>query len=149
MTSLPSKQTRGMTGRPGAWLWALLALTVVRWIVAAKAPLVPDESYYWIWSQVPQASYYDHPPMVALFIRAGTLLTGNNPLGIRFLGPAAIAASTLLLADAAERFQQNRQQVGLWTGCLFNATLMAGVGGILATPDLPQLFFWKIGRAHV
>ncbi len=128
------------------WLLALLALTLVRWLVAGIAPLAPDEAYYWLWSEVPQASYYDHPPMVALFIRAGTLIAGNTPLGIRLMGPAAIAAITLLLADAAQRLLKpafGLERVGLWSGLLFNATLMAGVGGILATPDLPQLLFWS------
>jgi len=131
---------------PRAWLLALLALTALRWLVAAIAPLAPDEAYYWLWSEVPQASYYDHPAMVALFIRAGTLIAGPTPLGIRLLGPAAIAAITLLLADAAHKLlgsAQGRERVGLWTGLLFNATLMAGVGGILATPDVPQLLFWS------
>ena len=109
-------------------------------------PPVPDEAYYWLWSEVPQASYYDHPAMVAVFIRIGTLIAGPTPLGIRLLGPAAAAVMTLPLADAAHQLQgfaPGRQRVGLWTALLFNATLMAGVGGILATPDLPQLLFWS------
>lgn len=88
---------------PRPWLLALLALTALRYLVAAVAPLAPDEAYYWLWSEVPQASYYDHPAMVALFIRAGTMIAGPTPLGIRLLGPAAIAAITLLLADAAQK----------------------------------------------
>lgn len=131
---------------PRPWLLALLALTALRWLVAAISPLAPDEAYYWLWSEVPQASYYDHPAMVALFIRVSTLIAGPTPLGIRLLGPAAIAAITLLLADAAHHLlgpALGRERVGLWAGLLFNATLMAGVGGILATPDLPQLLFWS------
>lgn len=160
MNSLPARRGvstapyRSIYGRvpaqrfclPRPWLLALLTLTALRWLVASIAPPVPDEAYYWLWSEVPQASYYDHPAMVAVFIRIGTLIAGPTPLGIRLLGPAAMATMTLLLADAAHQLQGSapgRQRVGLWTALLFNATLMAGVGGILATPDLPQLLFWS------
>ena len=36
-------------------------------------PLSPDEAYYWVWSHALAAGYLDHPPMVALWVRAGTL----------------------------------------------------------------------------
>ena len=52
---------------------ALAALTLVRLVVAATVPLSPDETYYWVWSRALAAGYLDHPPMVALWLRAGTL----------------------------------------------------------------------------
>jgi hypothetical protein len=63
-------------------LWALLAVTALRLLVAALVPLAPDEAYYWVWSRALQPGYLDHPPMVALFIRAGTLLAGEGAFGI-------------------------------------------------------------------
>ena len=51
---------------------ALAVLTAVRLLVAACTPLSPDEAYYWVWSQVLQPGYLDHPPMVALWIWLGT-----------------------------------------------------------------------------
>ena len=71
----------------GTWLLALLALTILRLTLATTIPLAPDEAYYWLWSRHLQPGYYDHPPMVALFIRAGTLLAGPTAFGIRLLGP--------------------------------------------------------------
>jgi 4-amino-4-deoxy-L-arabinose transferase-like glycosyltransferase len=123
------------------WLAALLALTALRLAVAALVPLAPDEAYYWVWSRGLQAGYLDHPPMVALFIRAGTLLAGETPLGIRLLGPLSVALASLLLARAGDALFPGRA-VGLWAAVLFNATLVAGLGGVLMTPDLPLLLFW-------
>lgn len=122
-------------------LWLLLAVTALRLAVAAFVPLAPDEAYYWVWSRSLQGGYLDHPPMVAWFIRAGTLLAGEGAFGIRLAGPLAIAVASLLLARAADAlFPQHRP--GIWAAALFNATLLVGVGGILATPDLPLLVFW-------
>ena len=119
----------------------LAALTGLRLVVAALLPLTPDEAYYWVWSRALAPGYVDHPPMAALWIRAGTTLIGETPLGVRLLGPLAAALSTLLLVDAAERLLPGRR-AGLIAGALWNATLLVGAGSIVMTPDAPLLLFW-------
>ena len=120
---------------------ALAALTVVRLVFAAMLPLSPDEAYYWVWSRALASGYVDHPPMVALWIRLGTALLGETSLGVRLLGPVAVAAGTVMLADAAERLFPNGR-AGLVAGALWNATLLMGAGSITMTPDTPLLLFW-------
>lgn len=124
--------------------WAiagLVLLTALRLWVAAAVPMVPDEAYYWVWSRSLAAGYLDHPPMVALWIRAGTGIFGQGPLGVRFLGPVSAAVGSVLLWDAVERLFP-RRRAGLAAAALFNATLLMGVGTVLMTPDTPLLFFW-------
>lgn len=127
-----------------AALAALAALTALRLALAAALPLTPDEAYYFTWSQHLQAGYLDHPPMVALWIRLGTALLGDNPLGIRLLGPLAAALGSLALYDAGNRLLPG-QRFGLRASAFLNATLMLGAGCILMTPDTPLLFFWTLG----
>ena len=88
------------------WLAALAALTALRLVVAAVTPLAPDEAYYWVWSRDLQGGYLDHPPMVALFIRAGTLMVGENVLGVRLMGPLSLALGSVLLALISGRWMQ-------------------------------------------
>ncbi|MDE8348202.1 MAG: glycosyltransferase family 39 protein [Acidocella sp.] len=128
------------------WLLALGVLTAVRLLMAALLPLSPDEAYYWIWSVHLQAGYFDHPPMVAYWIRAGTMLCGTSAFGVRLLGPLAAAAGSLLLWDAGERLFPNRH-AGVTAAALFNATLITGVGSVLMTPDTPLIFFWTASIA--
>ena len=120
---------------------ALLALTLLHLAVAAVTPLVPDETYYWVWSRALAAGYLDHPPMVALWIRAGTFLCGPTALGVRLLGPLSAALGSVLLYDAAERLFPGRR-AGPTAAALLNATLLLGVGAVIMTPDTPLLFFW-------
>src|SRR5580698_10446704 len=83
--------------------WAacgLAGLTVVRLCLASFAPLAPDEAYYWVWSRALAPGYVDHPPMVALWIRAGTALFGQTAIGVRLLGPLAAALASWMLFDA-------------------------------------------------
>ena len=131
---------------PRAALLALAALTLLRLALAASVPLAPDEAYYFLWSRHLQPGYFDHPPMVALWIRAGTALLGPSPLGIRLLGPLCAALGSLLLWDAGEHLFP-RRQAGLAAAALLNATLMFGTGAILMTPDTPLLFFWTASLA--
>lgn len=145
---------------PAGWLLLvfLLLLTGLRLWVAAKAPLVPDEAYYWIWSRTLAPGYLDHPPMVALWIWCGTAIAGPGSLGVRLLAPFSALFGSLLLVDAGECLLPNRH-VGLIATALLNATLLFGVGSVLMTPDTPLLFFWtaclwamarlvKRGRTH-
>lgn len=116
-------------------------LTVVRLVAAASIPLAPDEAYYWIWSRALAPGYLDHPPMVALWIAAGTSLLGETPLGIRLLGPLSAVLGTWMLADSANRIIQ-APFAGIVAAALLNATLFLGVGAVVVTPDTPLLFFW-------
>jgi len=120
---------------------ALIALTALRLVVAASVPLVPDEAYYWVWSRALAPGYPDHPPMVALWIRFGTFIAGDNPLGVRMLGPISTAVSTLLLVDTADRLLPACKP-GIRAALLLNATLLFGAGTLLMTPDAPLLAFW-------
>jgi 4-amino-4-deoxy-L-arabinose transferase-like glycosyltransferase len=129
--------------QPVPVLAALAALTLLRLIVAAVVPLSPDEAYYWVWSRALAPGYLDHPPMVALWIRAGTWLAGDGALGVRLLGPLSAALGSLLLADAAEQLLPGRG-AGWRAAALLNATLFLGVGAVTMTPDTPLLFFWTL-----
>lgn len=135
-----------------AWLVALAGLTALRLVVAGITPLAPDEAYYWVWSRGLQGGYLDHPPMVALFIAAGTALAGETALGVRLMGPLSLALGSILLARAAEDLFPGRG-AGPWAAALLNATLLAAIGGVTMTPDTPLLFFataalWATARLH-
>ncbi len=119
----------------------LAALTVLRLVVAAALPLSPDEAYYRVWSRALAPGYLDHPPMVALWIRAGTTVAGDGALGIRLLAPLAAALGSWLLWNAGERLLPGRG-AGLIAAVLLNATLLLGAGAVTMTPDTPLLFFW-------
>ena len=146
---MPSRSPNASVASAAA---ALLLLTALRLAVAATIPLAPDEAYYWVWSRTLQPGYLDHPPMVALWIRAGTALAGETALGVRLLGPLAAAIGSVVLVDAADRLFPGRR-LGVPAAVLLNATLMLGAGAVTMTPDTPLLFFavlalWAVVRAE-
>ncbi len=139
-----------MRRRP-VWLAALALLTLLRLLVAGSSPLSPDEAYYWTWSHALATGYLDHPPMTALWIRAGTLLCGDTALGARLLSPLSAGLGSLLLAaacmDLLDGPLELRRRRALAAVVLLNATLLLGVGAVTITPDTPLLFFWTAALA--
>ena len=66
------------------WFGGLLAAwALVNLVQAGLTELDPDEAYYWIYSLELGWGYFDHPPMVALMIRACTLILSGE-IGVRF-----------------------------------------------------------------
>src|SRR3978361_2295701 len=116
----------------------VLALVVLRLVAAAWTPLTFDEAYYWMWSEHLAGGYYDHPPMVALVIRAGTAILGDTELGVRLVSILlALPMSFAVVRTATILFGGMR--VAANATILLNVTLMAAVGTLIVTPDAPLL----------
>src|SRR5947209_8002985 len=117
---------------------AVLALVALRLVAAAWTPLTFDEAYYWMWSKHLAPGYYDHPPMVALVIRLGTMIAGDTELGVRLVSILlALPMSWALYRATAILFGGPR--VAATATILLNVTLMAAVGTMIVTPDAPLL----------
>jgi 4-amino-4-deoxy-L-arabinose transferase-like glycosyltransferase len=121
----------------------VLAVTIVRLLAARWIPLTEDEAYYRLWAQHLHLGYYDHPPMIAWWARAGMTLAGDNPLGMRLLPVLGAGLATWLVADIT-RSLGGKPETGLRASVWYNATSTIGVGGILATPDAPACLFWVL-----
>src|SRR5207237_9704864 len=117
---------------------AVLALVALRLVAAAWTPLTFDEAYYWMWSKHLASGYYDHPPMVALVIRLGTVIAGDTELGVRLVSILlALPMSWAVYRAAAILFGGMR--LAATATILLNVTLMAAVGTMIVTPDAPLL----------
>jgi hypothetical protein len=131
-----------MTGHDGRLVRntsvVILALVALRLVAAAWTPLTFDEAYYWMWSKHLAFGYYDHPPMVAYVIRAGTMIAGDTEFGVRLVSVLlALPMSFAVYRTAALLFGGVR--VAASAAILLNATLMAAVGTLIVTPDSPLL----------
>src|SRR6201991_4808131 len=116
----------------------VLALVVLRLGAAAFTPLTFDEAYYWMWSKHLAGGYYDHPPMVAVLIRLGTLIAGDTELGVRLVSILLALPMSWAVYRSAELLFGG-QRVATTATILLNVTLMAAVGTMIVTPDAPLL----------
>jgi 4-amino-4-deoxy-L-arabinose transferase-like glycosyltransferase len=143
----PEKPRRRWPGTMGVLGLAALTLAA-RWLFSTFRQLVPDETYYWVWSQHPALSYIDHPPMIAWLIRLGTHLHGDSEFGVRW--PMAVMAVTmvLILWRISLRLCPDNLAAGFVATSLFLSP-MVGILGSIATPDTPAMFFQTAALACV
>lgn len=126
--------------------WRAGAVAVIVYSVALRlvyadlVDLMPQEAYYWNYSQHLAIGYLDHPPMTAWLIWAGSKLFGHNELGVRLgaLACWAVAAafSYLLARNLLDRSAGFRAVILLGTLPFFFGT------GFFMTPDAPVVAFW-------
>ena len=134
-TDRPATFTFAIFEYTAAWKISLIVILIAsRFAIAAYLPLSFDEAYFWLWSKHLAISYYDHPPLIALAIRFGTLIFGDSEFGVRLVPLlASIAASWAVWRSAT--ILLSSEQAGATACCLFNATLMVSAETIGATPD--------------
>ncbi len=117
------------------FLPALCGLFLLHLILSAVLPPMEDELYYWTWAQRLQASYFDHPPMVAYWIKFSTTIFGDTVFGIRFF--SCVFTFFTLWTVASLSKTRNLMTLFLFTPLVF-------FGGIVMTPDTPLMFFWAL-----
>ena len=121
----------------------MAALTLWRCFINATLPLHPDETYYWLWSRHLGLSYYDHPAMVAYFIKATTLFS-SSPFWVRFSGIAlSLILSVLIWKLAMKLFKDKAVASG--SVLMLNITPLTMSGVVIITPDVPSFLFWSLG----
>jgi 4-amino-4-deoxy-L-arabinose transferase-like glycosyltransferase len=118
-------------------LAVIVVAGIVRLAIAALTPLFPDETYYWEWSRRLALGYFDHPPMIAWLIRAGTLVAGQTPLGVRLCPVLAGVVGTFFVCASARRVAGDR--AALFAAIVFAVMPLSAAGLVLATPDAPLL----------
>ena len=124
---------RSWSDRKLTWIFYTL-WTLITLLQAWGTELFDDEAYYWVYAQFPEWGYFDHPPMVAWLIKLGiTILPGE--LGVRFF----IVIAGVFTVRLLELLIAPRQKALFFAMVLQMAILQ--IGGILAVPDIPLLFF--------
>jgi len=117
--------------------WAIIfvaAWIVLNLILSAFTDLAEDEAYYWMFARFLDWGYFDHPPMIALMIKAGGFLFANE-LGVRFF-TVIFSGLTLYILFYITEFRNVKLMFLLFlTSPAFHAF------GFISAPDVPLMFF--------
>ena len=130
------------------FLFFLAIFFVINLLQSTYTGLLEDEAYYWVWSQNLAWGYFDHPPLVALFIWLGNLLFGGE-LGVRLLSTLSFSLMIWLMWRTID-LKDKEDHVGLFFLLIVSLALLQ-VYGFVSTPDTPLLlstafFFWVYQR---
>jgi Dolichyl-phosphate-mannose-protein mannosyltransferase len=135
--------------RRAAWLGlyacaASIALLAIQALAAGRLELTFDEAYYTLWSRFLSFGYLDHPPMVALLIRASTSLFGGSEFGVRALSLLVVDAMPALIAFIAWRLFGSAEKAAL-AALMWIAMPVVSIGAVFVAPDAPLVVFWTLG----
>jgi dolichol-phosphate mannosyltransferase len=118
----------------------ILYLFILRLLYLPLFNLIPEEAYYWNYSQHLAWGYLDHPPMVAWLNVIGTFIFGHTELGVRFGAMLSwVLASFFIFKLTREMFTRSAALMIL----LVMSSLPFFFGtAILLTPDAPLTACW-------
>ena len=130
----------------GAVRWRLLAIglivyaVILRLIYIGQVELLPEEAYYWNYSQHLDIGYLDHPPMIAWLIRLSSAVFGASEIGVR---------AGALLCSAATGFFIHRLTRNLFDASTALVALVLSqvlpfffAAGMVMTPDTLLVAAW-------
>lgn len=144
MTSpAPSTGSQRQPGsdHPQALVGLIVGFTLLRLLLAATVPLVPQEAYYWTWSRYPDWSYFDHPPLASYAIALTTAVFGSTVFGVKTAAVLWSLAWNLLWARLVLDMYGDRR-TAFWSLLALNLTAVYEAFGIGPTPDGPLIFAW-------
>ncbi|MDR1699048.1 MAG: glycosyltransferase family 39 protein [Prevotellaceae bacterium] len=120
--------------------WAILGVWLaVNLLQSAFTGLSNDEAYYWMYAQYLDWGYFDHPPMVALFIKMGGLLFGGE-LGVRFVTALAGCVTLIFIWLMIDEKKPDKSKIRLFFS-IAASIIMFQAYGFVTTPDVPLLLF--------
>lgn len=121
---------------------AVAGLALARLLFGLGFELVPQEAYYFFWSEHPALSYYDHPPAIAYALWLSSAVFGKSAFAVRFAAFALTAGTLVAFAALARRFlRRARRSTAL---LLFATTPMVTLLTLISTPDVPLVLFWSL-----
>jgi len=119
----------------------ILLLSILNIIQGSFTELLPDEAYYWVYSQDMNWGFFDHPPFVAVWVTISNFLF-TDELGVRFFSAISFSLMLYLVWFTIDHPSKNKYS---WLFLLlFLSTALLNVYGFITTPDTPLLFFFAL-----
>jgi 4-amino-4-deoxy-L-arabinose transferase-like glycosyltransferase len=123
-------------------LLIILILFVLRFLLIGFMGLMPQDAYYYFYSEHLDLSYFDHPGGIAWVLWFFTSLLGKKVFVIKLAVTIVTLFTQIAFGILAACFLDFK---GIMQAVLFLvSTVMISVLSLIATPDVPLLFFWTL-----
>ncbi len=123
-------------------LIAFIGLYLVRLLLSQAMGLMPQDAYYYYYSEHLALSYFDHPPMVAYMLHFFSLLFSKSVIAIKLTDFLVTLGTLLSFFHLSKCFLEKQQ--ALKATLFFGSTLFVTILSINTTPDVPLMFFWTL-----
>jgi len=120
---------------------SIFILSILNIIQGNYTELLPDEAYYWVYSQYMNWGFFDHPPLVAVWVTISDFLF-TDELGVRFFSSISFSLMMYLVWSTIDHPSKNKYS---WLFLLlFLSTALLNVYGFITTPDTPLFLFFAL-----
>src|SRR6201996_9647158 len=114
----------------------LLCWTILNVLQAYKLEIHADEAYYWMYSRFLDWGYFDHPPMVAIYIKIGDSLV-HSEFGVRLMTVLSSTLSLYILWLIVKKYAVEAK----WFILVVSGIFIFHQYGFTTTPDAPLFLF--------
>lgn len=122
--------------------FGFISVYIIRLAISLSMGIMPQDAYYFFYSQNIALSYFDHPPMVAYFIKLFTSVLGDSVTAIKISNFLLSLGTFLSFYYLAQLFvSTNRAK---HSAILFGASILLTVLSMNTTPDVPLMFLWTL-----
>jgi hypothetical protein len=122
--------------------YMLITVILIRFLSIFFMGPMPQDAYYFFYSQHPALSYFDHPPAIAYLLWIFTSVLGKNVLAIKLADSLLTLMTCIAVYRLAIRFFPKFEAEKIII--LFLSTLMVSILSLVSTPDTPLLLFWTL-----
>lgn len=119
-----------------------LGIYLIRMLIVFTMGIMPQDAYYYLYSEHLDFSYFDHPPMVAYMLRSFRLFLGKSVVAVKLTDFIVTFMSLLAFYRLARYFLSGKQAVR--ASLFYGTTLLLTILSINTTPDVPLMLFWTL-----
>lgn len=120
----------------------LLFILILRIGFSFLMGLMPQDAYYYLYSENLALSYFDHPPMIAYLLAVGTGIIGKSEIAIKLTDLFTTLITLYLFYNLSRSFLSEKRT--LYAFILLSSSLMISILSLVSTPDVPLLLFWTL-----
>ncbi len=119
-----------------------IAVYVIRLVISQTMGLMPQDAYYYFYSEHLDLSYFDHPPMVAYMLKFFSLILGKSVWTVKLTDFLVTGMSFFSFYYLSTLFlSKSKAKIA---AMLYGSTLMLTILSVNTTPDVPLLLFWTL-----
>lgn len=112
----------------------------MRLVIVGTMGIMPQDAYYYFYSEHLALSYFDHPPGVAVHLWLFTQILGDQVWSLKLADFLLTCGTLVVFYFLARRFLSS-----LWSRralLVYGTTLMVTDVSVVTTPDVPLLLLW-------
>lgn len=122
--------------------YGFIAIYALRLLTNQFMGLMPQDAYYYFYSEHLALSYFDHPPMVAYMLKFFSLFLGKSVYAVKLTDFIVSLGSFIGFYYLASLFLSKHKLNR--SAMFYGSTLLLTVISINTTPDVPLVFLWTL-----